>query len=101
MSGGNLDYAYRRVEEVAQQIFSQAQTPLHRAFAEHLLKVSKALYELEWLLSGDTAPGDEVEAIRAVVSRTEEIDAATKRAGEAMKELNDVLTSTTDRCRHE
>lgn len=93
MSGGSLDYVFGQVEDAARQVAAKAQTPLHRAFAGHLLKVSKALYELEWMLSSDTSPGDEVDAIRAVVSRTDEIEAATQRAREALKELSDVLTS--------
>ena len=48
MSGGRLNYAYSKVENVAYDVASNAKSNLHRAFAEHLLKVSKALHDLEW-----------------------------------------------------
>jgi hypothetical protein len=34
-----------------------------QAFAAHLDKVADALHDIEWVLSGDTSPGDEFEAI--------------------------------------
>ncbi|MBI4650222.1 hypothetical protein HY745_02845 [Candidatus Desantisbacteria bacterium] len=66
-------------------------TPLHRAFAEHLLKVSKALHDLEWMFSGDTKPGDEVESIRAIVSPQEELAHTIERANIVLAELKDCL----------
>ena len=66
MSGGSLDYVYRKVADAAQTILSRPRNPLHLAFARHLIKVSKALHDLEWVYSGDYSEPDEEEAIRAV-----------------------------------
>jgi hypothetical protein len=65
MSGGSLDYASSRIEDLASAVRGRATTPLHRAFATHLDKVALAAHDLEWMLSGDTSPGDEVAAIEA------------------------------------
>jgi hypothetical protein len=67
MSGGSLDYIYYRVEDVAETIKDRAETPLQKAFAEHLLKVAKALHDVEWVFSGDYGEGDDAEAIKAVL----------------------------------
>lgn len=91
MSGGSLDYAHIKVEDAARIILERAQTPLHHAFGAHLLQVSEALYKMEWMLSGDISPWDEIEALRAVVARTEEIDVAIQRAKKALAELQEIL----------
>jgi len=80
MSGGSLDYVYVQVQDAADAIKGRAQTPLHRAFAKHLEKVSAALYALEWMLSGDTGEGSEVAAIEACLSRTAELEQCVKEA---------------------
>lgn len=64
MSGGSYNYAYRHVEEMAEQL-CHSQSPIRRAFAAHLLKVSQAMHDIEWVDSCDKGPGDEVEAIKA------------------------------------
>lgn len=87
MSGGSLDYAYNRVEEIAGNVASRATTPLHRAFAGHLMKVAKALHDLEWVWSSDFGKGDEEEAIRAVVSQADVLDTAVERAKVVLEEL--------------
>ena len=66
MSGGAFNYSYDVVNSTAHEILSRGDaTLLHRAFADHLMKVSKALKALEWLYSGDTSKGSEIEPIRA------------------------------------
>lgn len=87
MSGGSLNYAYSRVDEVANEVRMRAETNLHRAFAAHLRKVATALHDLEWVLSDDYAPGDEIEAIKAVVTQKEEVEEAKRMATELMAEL--------------
>ena len=67
MSGGSLDYVYRNVADAAKNILERSQNPLHRAFAKHLIKVSKALHDLEWVYSGDCSEPDEEDAICAVL----------------------------------
>lgn len=62
MSGGSMNYLYSRIEMDA--TFAQ-DTPLRKAFAEHLDLVCKALHDIEWVDSADYGPGDEDEAIRA------------------------------------
>ena len=72
MSGGSLNYVYQRVEEAADEVRDNATTELHRQFADHLRLVAKALHDFEWVLSADYGEGDEVAAIKAVLSSTGE-----------------------------
>lgn len=67
MSGGSLDYICYKVEDIANQLSDKSYSPLQRAFGEHLKKVSQALHDTEWVLSGDKGRGDDEEAIRAVL----------------------------------
>jgi hypothetical protein len=64
LSGG----AYVKVEDMAREL-EKHRDPLRRAFAEHLFAVSKAMYDVEWVDSGDYSPGAEHEAIRIVIDR--------------------------------
>ena len=83
MSGGSLDYVYMSVEQVADTLGydmkedDRLATELHSEFVKHLYLVSSALRSIEWMLSGDTIPGDEIESIKKVLScadSTEPID---------------------------
>ena len=96
MSGGSLDYCYGRVQDAAHTILSRAESPTHRAFAAHLLKVSEALRAMEWMLSCDTSPGSETDAIRAVLREGAELDAATERAREALADLQSALSANVE-----
>ena len=91
MSGGSLDYIYGRLDDAADTIASRAEKPLHKAFAKHLRLVSAALHDLEWVWSCDYSPGDEDNSIRAVVSRTEEIQAAKEAIEKAITEGQECL----------
>jgi len=91
MSGGSLDYVCYKLDDAVDSIEKRATTPLHKAFAAHLKDVSKALHDLEWVFSGDYSDGDEVEAIRKVVNKEMELDAATKQAEIALLQLKNVL----------
>lgn len=64
MSGGSLDYVYYKVEEAAFDLKRKANTPALKAFADHLLEVSKALHDVEWYLSGDTGLEQAEESIK-------------------------------------
>ena len=55
-----MDYLYGRVEGAT----FETSTPLRKAFRRHLMKVAKALHDIEWVDSGDYGEGDEGEAIR-------------------------------------
>ena len=91
MSGGSLDYLYRRVNEVAAELRSRSHCAVHSAFATHLDKVAKALHDLEWVWSADYAVGDELDAMRAVISTEDEIGAAVARAEQAVSDLKEAL----------
>lgn len=90
MSGGALDYLYTKVEDGASIILSRAQTPIERAFGNHLLKISKALRAIEWVYSGD---GDDTawDQIRGIVGPTQELRQAINDAKLAQVELQAVL----------
>ena len=66
MSGGSWDYFYGRLEEVASRLQCE-RDPLRKAFGSHLQKCAKALHDIEWVDSQDCSPGDEVNAIKAVL----------------------------------
>lgn len=65
MSGGSLNYLYRRLLYDAD---FACDTPERKAFAAHLKLVARALHDIEWVDSGDYGPGDENEAIRACLA---------------------------------
>lgn len=91
MSGGSLDYAYSKVNYIADEVERQAKTSLQKAFVKHLRDVSEALHDLEWVWSGDYGEGDEVKALKKVVNKQMELEAATEDAVTALKQLQDVL----------
>jgi hypothetical protein len=93
MSGGSLDYVYSRVEDAAREILSMTRNPLHVAFSKHLSKVSKALRNLEWVLSGDSSSPYEEESIRAVLQPASEVESAKEEAIIALKNLEDAINS--------
>ena len=66
MSGGSWDYFYGRLEDVALRLQCE-RDPLRKAFGLHLQKCAKALHDIEWVDSCDCSPGDEVNAIKAVL----------------------------------
>lgn len=80
MSGGSMDYAYRRVERACEDLaevnedsgrmayVDPAAMPLRAWLVAHLEVVAKALHDIEWADSGDYSPGDEIPALRAVVA---------------------------------
>jgi hypothetical protein len=64
MSGGSMNYLYSKLEWGAN---FDTNTPERKAFMAHLVKVAKALHDIEWVDSGDYVPGDENDAIRACI----------------------------------
>jgi len=91
MSGGSLNYGQHKIDDIADMIAARATTPLQRAFVKHLRDVGQAVHDLEWVFSCDYGPGDEIEALRKVVTRPMEIDAAREQAEIALKQLQEVL----------
>lgn len=66
MSGGAWNYACDQVAEWAERM-GQSRDPMRRAFATHLVAVSKALHDVEWVDSGDMGDGDDHAAIEALI----------------------------------
>jgi hypothetical protein len=87
MSGGSLDYAHQRLDDIIAAVERRAKTPLHRAFAKHLDKVSKALHDLEWIYSDNYGDGDEVAAIKACISPSALLDETIRAAEQAVVDL--------------
>lgn len=83
MSGGSMDYLYQKLDWVG----FNTDTPERAAFRKHLALVAKALHDIEWVDSSDYGPGDESEAIRACLSKTEVLDAAREKAEAALQAL--------------
>lgn len=88
MSGGSYDYAYRKVQDFADELRDQATNPLRAAFAEHLALISKAMRDIEWVDSGDCGSGDEDDAIRAVLGQGCEVTKAIELAEKAIVNLS-------------
>ena len=93
MSGGSYDYAYCKIQDLAQDI--RPTTPLRKAFKKRLKLVSDACREIEWVDSGDSSPGDvEDHLIRAALGADADRLALKEIAEEAKKisgELNAAL----------
>lgn len=95
MSGGSYNYAYRKVNEMAESL--NTTTPLRKAFKSHLIKVAQAMQDIEWVDSCDYVDGDEDEAIRTVLG----VDAdklALKEVVEDAKAVIGELTTLIDAC---
>lgn len=86
MSGGSYDYAYHRVEALADEINDRTADPKRLAFAGLLYECAKAARDIEWVDSGDKAPGDEHEAIEAALN-VSGADLAVQALGDQVDEL--------------
>ena len=89
MSGGSMDYLSYKIDDVE----IRPDTALRRAFAEKLPLFARALHEIEWADSGDTAVDNENEraAIEAVLGEHAELDQLIKEATRARDALNEAL----------
>lgn len=93
MSGGSMDYFYSQVESEAREL-SISRNPLRRAFGKHLMNVSKALHDIEWVDSGDYGDGDEEEIIKKVLGehwKELTIEGALEQIEEIKRELVDLM----------
>ena len=72
MSGGHYNYQYQTVFNLAAEI--EPTTPNRIAFIKLLKLVGKACHDIEWVDSGDYAPGDEDEAINEVIKSCKELE---------------------------
>lgn len=84
MSGGSMNYLYSKIEYEAS---FEENTPERKAFAKHLVKVAKALHDIEWVDSCDYGPGDDAEAIRACLGPAMVLEAAIEEAREVLATL--------------
>jgi len=82
MSGGSHDYAYRHVEQFADEIdwrpnLDAPDGPgiIRQAFADHLRQVAKAMHAIEWVDSSDWAPEHEIEPIALAMGRAPDLNA--------------------------
>jgi len=71
MSGGSMNYLYRRL--LWESEFEDS-TELRREFRLHLIQVAAALKAIEWVDSGDLSPGDEDEALAVVLGSRKPIN---------------------------
>jgi len=88
MSGGSYEYAYHRIEELAADI--RPTSALRKAFKAHLVKVSKACHDIEWVDSCDCSPGDEDGAIRACLGDATDALVLAEVLAEAKKSHGDL-----------
>ena len=84
MSGGSMNYLYSKLDYDAT---FPTNTPERRAFRQHLVKVAKALHDIEWVDSGDYGTGDENAAIRACLSSEQLLESVIEQAEEALQNL--------------
>jgi hypothetical protein len=68
MSCKALNHLHGLVHEAGGEVIAQAETPLQRAFGEHLIVVAKAIRDLEWVFNGDKEIGTEIQSLQAVVT---------------------------------
>jgi hypothetical protein len=91
MSGGALDYAYGRVRDTAYELIRQSTNSHQKALGRHLLLIAEALHDVEWVLSGDYAEGDEIDAIQKVLPEHRLLDSVLEDARVAYLELGKLL----------
>lgn len=93
MSGGSINYIYSKLDDAIDTVKGRASKPLHRAFAVHLEKVSKALHDLEWEWSCDTGEGDSDAAILAVLGPDAELQTVLAEAKEVSAQLSRLIAA--------
>ena len=93
MSGGSWDYIYQSFEEVAQKLHNENDFK-RKALGVIIQYIAKALYDIEWVDSGDYGFGMDEESIDIVLnfnSKQIMADLATKELENAIKQANTVL----------
>lgn len=91
MSGGDLDFLYERISDLAdllrrrlgnaERTWEQGERGLVRLFARSLDETAEVARQLEWYWSGDTGPEEALAAVRKLVGHVER-DACAKCGGE-------------------
>lgn len=90
MSGGSMEYLYRKVEDAS---FYES-TPQRKALRRHLNDLAKVLRCVEWNDSGDGCSNED-EKIEALLGHSAVIAEAVKEAERAAKQLQDALDRAT------
>lgn len=89
MSGGSYNYAYQRVEDFAESLASSS--PERAAFKKLLVKVARAMHDIEWVDSCDMGRGDEIPAIMECVTPSDLQEVVLVRLSEAVREAQIIL----------
>lgn len=92
MSGGSYDYAYERIQNLADEVdrrtrADQPDADLRQAFAAHLRSVADVAYELEWFDSRDRDGAEWVRKARALLTPTDILAIAVQMADTAQQRL--------------
>lgn len=90
MSGGSMNYLSSKIEY---EMRFERDTPLRRAFWEHMQLVIKALHDIEWVDSCDYGPGDDDASIRACIGRHAELAQLVAEAKAARDALDAAISS--------
>lgn len=85
MSGGSMNYLYSRIES---DLSFRLDTPKRRAFKAHMMKVIKALHDIEWVDSCDYGPGREVASIMACITPSDILAEAIAETRRGLANLN-------------
>jgi hypothetical protein len=91
MSGGALNYVYSLVSTAADDIRHRSRRPDHLAFADHLDLISKALHDVEWVLSSDYGDEGDLESLAAVLTPEQRLSSALELAKAAHTDLGEVI----------
>lgn len=97
MSGGSYNYAFRTVQEMADNLSCSKDT-YKKAFSEHLTKVAKAMKAVEWVDSGDWGVLDDKDFILDVIPNLDQecLEINCKRAEELIAELKENIQDIKD-----
>lgn len=89
MSGGAYDHFWLQIEHVAERLMA-SRDPTRHAFGLHLLKVSKAMHDIEWVDSDDSAPGDEYTAILKCISQEHVLESLVEDAKKIVADIHKI-----------
>jgi hypothetical protein len=73
MSGGTFEHQEMRLSDIAFTLRRRAETPAHRALANHLYELESVLKKLDYYFAGDSSEQEPAELF-TIVSPLEELD---------------------------
>jgi len=92
MSGGSWDYIYFKIQEAADRL-SHDETPLRRAFGQHMSLVAQAMHDIEWVDSNDKGKGADIKSMKKVLGDTaeaKELEISKEDARKLIKQLENL-----------